>query len=326
MATTPTADPNAAALRRVLTAGNHFAVFGLSIPDAAPPVDARTIRKSYKTLALRIHPDKNDDPRATEAFKRLSMAMECLSDAGAQEEYIRSLASFAKGISKRGVGKRKTPEGQPRKRPPPQQKKEKERTKGPWWEGKSWVELEAEILRQEMAFFREQEEENERQKEKENQKRARRQQKHDENIKQVFKGHRAIFRHHGVEIHDLSERNNDTTYDLRLQGQTETSTETTIEVKNVTNDMATRGRAHELAREANETENEDISSREQKVEQETLINNAEKQVFACLLCQRQFKSESHLQRHIHTSKLHAQNVAYADFLKELSLNGTPLSS
>lgn len=43
--------------------------------------DIREIRKSYRTLALRWHPDKNpDDPEATAEFQKISAAYEVLSD------------------------------------------------------------------------------------------------------------------------------------------------------------------------------------------------------------------------------------------------------
>lgn len=38
------------------------------------------IQKAYKKLALKLHPDKNGAPGAEEAFKRVSKAVQCLSD------------------------------------------------------------------------------------------------------------------------------------------------------------------------------------------------------------------------------------------------------
>ena len=38
------------------------------------------IKKSYKKYALRLHPDKNQAPKATEAFKKVSAAYACLTD------------------------------------------------------------------------------------------------------------------------------------------------------------------------------------------------------------------------------------------------------
>lgn len=53
-------------------------------PDATPD----EIKKSYRKLALKCHPDKNpDDPDAQEKFKSISMAYEVLSDAKKREMY-----------------------------------------------------------------------------------------------------------------------------------------------------------------------------------------------------------------------------------------------
>jgi DnaJ family protein B protein 12 len=39
------------------------------------------LKKAFKRRAVKVHPDKNPAPRATEAFKRVNAAMACLSDA-----------------------------------------------------------------------------------------------------------------------------------------------------------------------------------------------------------------------------------------------------
>lgn len=48
------------------------------------------IKKAYKTLALIIHPDKNNSPDSTEAFKVLSNAFETLSDPIKKNKYDRN--------------------------------------------------------------------------------------------------------------------------------------------------------------------------------------------------------------------------------------------
>ncbi|BAM39642.1 predicted protein [Theileria orientalis strain Shintoku] len=45
------------------------------------------IKKSYKKLALKLHPDKNPSPLASEAFKKVSTAFQCLTNPQAREEY-----------------------------------------------------------------------------------------------------------------------------------------------------------------------------------------------------------------------------------------------
>lgn len=54
----------------------------------AHDADVADIRKAYRRLALRWHPDKNpDDPSATEQFQKISSAYEVLSDAERREMY-----------------------------------------------------------------------------------------------------------------------------------------------------------------------------------------------------------------------------------------------
>ena len=43
--------------------------------------DADAIKKKYRKLALKLHPDKNrDDPEATQKFQRVAEAHKCLTD------------------------------------------------------------------------------------------------------------------------------------------------------------------------------------------------------------------------------------------------------
>jgi DnaJ-class molecular chaperone len=45
------------------------------------------IKKAYKKLAIKIHPDKNSSPNATEKFQEINMAYEILSDKVSKEKY-----------------------------------------------------------------------------------------------------------------------------------------------------------------------------------------------------------------------------------------------
>ncbi|XP_042499476.1 chaperone protein dnaJ 49-like [Macadamia integrifolia] len=45
------------------------------------------VRKAYRKLSLKIHPDKNKAPGAEEAFKAVSKAFQCLSDEESRKRY-----------------------------------------------------------------------------------------------------------------------------------------------------------------------------------------------------------------------------------------------
>ncbi|SCU97028.1 LAFA_0G09384g1_1 [Lachancea sp. 'fantastica'] len=56
---------------------NHAFYELLSIERTASDIE---IKKAYRKLAVKLHPDKNKHPRASEAFKRINRAFEVLSD------------------------------------------------------------------------------------------------------------------------------------------------------------------------------------------------------------------------------------------------------
>ncbi|XP_068662250.1 chaperone protein dnaJ 49-like [Aristolochia californica] len=45
------------------------------------------IRKAYRKLSLKVHPDKNKAPGSEEAFKMVSKAFKCLSEEGSRSQY-----------------------------------------------------------------------------------------------------------------------------------------------------------------------------------------------------------------------------------------------
>ena len=72
MASTAT---DAAAVARVLRATDHYAVLGIALE-----VSAEDVKHAYRALSLKVHPDRNKQPRAEEAFKVLGAAYAVLSD------------------------------------------------------------------------------------------------------------------------------------------------------------------------------------------------------------------------------------------------------
>jgi hypothetical protein len=74
------------------TAGSHYEVLGVSREASVPE-----IRRAYRTLALRWHPDKHPPAGREEAeahFVRVAAAYECLSDARLREAYDRGGTSI----------------------------------------------------------------------------------------------------------------------------------------------------------------------------------------------------------------------------------------
>jgi DnaJ family protein B protein 12 len=45
------------------------------------------LKKAFKKRAIKVHPDKNPAPRATDAFKKVNAAMACLSDKDKRRVY-----------------------------------------------------------------------------------------------------------------------------------------------------------------------------------------------------------------------------------------------
>lgn len=59
------------------------------------------IKKSYRKLALRLHPDKNFAPSASEAFKKINKAFACLSDEVKRRTYDQTGQEEVHGIDNR---------------------------------------------------------------------------------------------------------------------------------------------------------------------------------------------------------------------------------
>ncbi|MDP3669629.1 MAG: DnaJ domain-containing protein [Telluria sp.] len=62
-----------------------------SILGVAPNASDEDIKKVYRSLAMRYHPDRNDAPGAEVRFKSITKAYEILSDRVRRDEYNQSV-------------------------------------------------------------------------------------------------------------------------------------------------------------------------------------------------------------------------------------------
>lgn len=71
-------------IQRVKTAKNHYETL-----DVPKDCDDKVLKKAYRKLALKIHPDKCQAEGAEEAFKKVSNAYSCLSSSESRNHYDR---------------------------------------------------------------------------------------------------------------------------------------------------------------------------------------------------------------------------------------------
>ena len=92
-----------AAILRVNKAADHYAVLGVG-----RGVDSDAVKRAYKSLALLLHPDRNDQPGAEDAFKKLLEAYVVLSDARHRSTYDQQTETRA-SPSKRKAARKAAP-------------------------------------------------------------------------------------------------------------------------------------------------------------------------------------------------------------------------
>lgn len=68
--------------RDILGKKNYYEILG--VRQNASEDD---LKRSYKKLAIKFHPDKNHAPQASEAFKKVGAAYACLTDAEKRRYY-----------------------------------------------------------------------------------------------------------------------------------------------------------------------------------------------------------------------------------------------
>eukprot|EP00656_Telonema_subtile_P013723 TRINITY_DN16974_c0_g1_i2.p1 TRINITY_DN16974_c0_g1~~TRINITY_DN16974_c0_g1_i2.p1 ORF type:complete len:229 (+),score=34.18 TRINITY_DN16974_c0_g1_i2:39-725(+) len=117
-------------LTRILAAKSLFGRLGLEIGAISPS----EVRKTYRAVAIKVHPDKCADPQATECFQLLSEAFDVLSNPRTQNEYLDSLSSRSTGGGGNGG-----------------QRKQKRRKGQRWWQARSWEEIDRRMRMQEAA-------------------------------------------------------------------------------------------------------------------------------------------------------------------------------
>ncbi|KAL0403657.1 UNVERIFIED_CONTAM: Chaperone protein dnaJ 49 [Sesamum radiatum] len=69
-------------VREIKRKKDYYEILGLE-----KSCTAEDVRKAYRKLSLKVHPDKNQAPGAEEAFKMVSKAFQCLSDEEGRKKY-----------------------------------------------------------------------------------------------------------------------------------------------------------------------------------------------------------------------------------------------
>jgi DnaJ homolog subfamily B member 12 len=73
-----------ASIRKIVDCTDYYKVLGIS-----KKATSSELKKAYRKLALKYHPDKNKSPGADEAFKRIAMAYDTLNDTEKRQDYDR---------------------------------------------------------------------------------------------------------------------------------------------------------------------------------------------------------------------------------------------
>ncbi|KAL5541869.1 hypothetical protein UlMin_009579 [Ulmus minor] len=69
-------------IRQIKRNNDYYSILGVE-----KSCSVEEIRKAYRKLSLKVHPDKNKAPGSEEAFKKVSKAFKCLSDGESRRQY-----------------------------------------------------------------------------------------------------------------------------------------------------------------------------------------------------------------------------------------------
>lgn len=75
-------EEHAQLVRKVKKSTDYYEILGLM-----RSCSVEEIKKAYRKISLKVHPDKNKAPGSEEAFKKVSKAFKCLSDEKARRQY-----------------------------------------------------------------------------------------------------------------------------------------------------------------------------------------------------------------------------------------------
>ncbi|KAF1891174.1 hypothetical protein Lal_00001315 [Lupinus albus] len=75
-------DDNVQLIREIKGRSNYYAILGVEKSSSV-----EEIRKAYRKISLKVHPDKNKAPGSEDAFKKVSKAFKCLSDDISRRQY-----------------------------------------------------------------------------------------------------------------------------------------------------------------------------------------------------------------------------------------------
>ncbi|KAK4372747.1 hypothetical protein RND71_008131 [Anisodus tanguticus] len=69
-------------IRRIKSKKDYYEILGLE-----KSCSVEEIKKAYRKVSLKVHPDKNKAPGSEDAFKKVAKAFKCLSDDGSRRRY-----------------------------------------------------------------------------------------------------------------------------------------------------------------------------------------------------------------------------------------------